>query len=38
VAAQSRDTARVAQRPVFTRHDAVVASALIAGAVAPMIS
>jgi len=36
VAAQSRDTARVAQRSVFTRHDAVVASALIAGAVAFM--
>lgn len=34
--AQSADTARVAQRPVFTRHDALVASALVAGAVALM--
>ncbi len=36
LAAQSTDTARVAQRPVFTRHDALVASALMAGAVALM--
>ena len=36
LAAQSADTARHAQRPVFTRHDAIVASALVAGAVALM--
>lgn len=34
--AQSADSARLAQRPVFTRHDALVASALVAGAVALM--
>jgi len=34
--AQSADTARAARRAVFTRHDAVVASALVAGAVALM--
>lgn len=36
LAAQSADTARVATRPVFTRHDALIASALVAGAVALM--
>lgn len=36
LAAQSSDTARAMQRPVFTRHDALVASALVAGAVALM--
>lgn len=36
LAGQSADSARAAQRPVFTRHDALVATALVAGAVALM--
>ena len=36
LAAQARDTARAPARPMFTRHDAAIASALVAGAVALM--
>lgn len=36
LAAQSADTTHTVQHPMFTRHDALVASALVAGAVALM--